>query len=172
MNGTIEILKKRKKVVKLNAEEYYLLIKELNRKQEIDLLKKTISKNNHIFPVHSNEDIDKFEEIFFKVKYRKSLLVQKTVDDLKKLFIEHRKNPLDYQIDLEKLQEGGQMENNHTYLKKCSALSNDENVINYRNIENINDRKNVTIYEHYLFLTLTKGNFFGHMALDSTKKTR
>ena len=39
--------------------------------------------------------------------------------------------------------------------------------IKYRNIENCNDRKNVIIYNHYSFLSLKKGDYFGDLALES-----
>ena len=167
LNGTVQILKYVKNTMKLTAEEYYLTLNQMYLKGEKDLLKKTIKKNNTIFSVDKEDDIRIIKEIILKVKFKKTLVSRKKIEDLKILFEENCKNPLDFGINFEQIEKNTVLENYKLFFKKYQEYSCDDDILHYRSIENEKEKKNVIIYEYYLFLTLKSGDFFGDFAFDN-----
>ena len=143
--------------------------------EENDLVLKTIQENSHIFPVYKREDINDFKNIFFKIKLRKTLLMNKHIDDLKELkelFQLMNRNPLEFDINFDVLERINIQKKRDKFTEISNNLSCQDNVIKYRNIENLNDSRNIIIYNHYVFLTLNKGGFFGDFAFENENRTR
>ena len=66
LDGTAKVIKAEKYVKDMNANEYYILLMNYKKRNELCLLEKTIKENYHLYPV-DRKDLDNLENIYLKV---------------------------------------------------------------------------------------------------------
>ena len=66
LNGSAKIIKLEKYVNEMNAHEFYTLLMNYKKQNELRLLEKTIKENYHIFPIEL-KDLNILEKIYLKV---------------------------------------------------------------------------------------------------------
>ena len=66
LNGSAKIIKLGKYVNEMNAHEFYTLLMNYKKQNELRLLEKTIKENYHIFPIEL-KDLNILEKIYLKV---------------------------------------------------------------------------------------------------------
>ena len=66
LNGSAKIIKLEKYVNEMNAHEFYTLLMNYKKQNELHLLEKTIKENYHIFPIEL-KDLNILEKIYLKV---------------------------------------------------------------------------------------------------------
>ncbi len=104
LKGEVRVLKHKEKLIRLTGEEYTKKVIAYYNNSEKDLLEKTLKANKDLYPIY-DKDIPRLEEICFRLKLRKILLVNPSISEIDKLFQEYsdKFKPQDFNIDLKLL---------------------------------------------------------------------
>ncbi len=181
LKGEIRVLKHKEKLIRLTGEEYLKKVIAYYNNSEKDLLEKTLKANKDIYPIF-DKDVPRLEEICFRIKLRKILLVNPSIIDIDKLFQEYEDKfkPKDFDIDLkylmniqgdneEKAEENLKL---HFSIKRLSTLSTRTELTRYRYLENTFESKFVKLYEYEELVKLQSGKYFGDYAMDACNPIR
>lgn len=174
LKGKVDVLKIIDKEENMTPIDYYNFLRDLRDRNEDFLVKKIIQQNKHIFPVLVS-DLDKMEDIIFKVKYRKTILMRPSVLQLKKVFDENKINPKDYDLDIDDLEEDSSVDEETIQKtlrsnRKLSSFIGDPRLKMYKYVENTFDKKKIIISVYESFMSLYTGQYFGDYALDSKSR--
>lgn len=181
LKGEVRVLKHKEKLIRLSGEEYIKKIISYYYNSEKDLLEKALKANREIYPI-IDKDIPRLEEIFFRLKLRKLLLVNPAINELEKFFLENKDKirPENFNIDFNELEKikGEDKEKEeenlklHFSFKRLSTISNNTELNQYRYLENTVETKYVKLYEYDELVKLSTGKYFGDYAMEVSNPTR
>jgi CRP-like cAMP-binding protein len=173
LKGKVNILKHASKTEKLTAVEYYNYLKDLRDKNEKYMIKLSLSANSEVYPF-SYKDIEEIEDIVFKIKYRKTLLLEpNNVENIRKVFEDTSRDPKNYDLDLNELhllRRESKKDSYSSHIQRQISIisegSDFRKLEKYRYIENELDKRQVTLFYYYPFMEKVSGHYFGDFALD------
>jgi CRP-like cAMP-binding protein len=174
--GKVSILKPQSRIESMTISDYINYLTHLRETNEKYLLEKTIEANEDKFPI-SMQDIHDLEEICFQIKYRKTLVLRPSVEQLQKVFQDGKRDPRKYSVDLQHLYQmtkGDQGAIDRIVDSQLSQLSRSTflNIEKYRFMENDLDSKQVVLYYNEEFMFKSSGQYFGDFAIDGFTNKR
>jgi CRP-like cAMP-binding protein len=170
IKGKVDIVKVNNKQEKMTYNEYYEYLKTLKQSNENYIINKCLYANYDTYPVNI-EDLDELDDIVFKVKYRKTLLEEPSIETIEKVINFSKSTGKDSYIseldELRKASVNSEEMFSIAIQKRLSVISVEANRLkNYRYIENDDEKRSVTLFFNKYFMSLTKGNYFGDYLLD------
>lgn len=145
----------------------------MEKKDFYNLILKTIKANHSIFPIPLEDLlILDIEEIYFRHEILNNIKETFDILVLKKIFDTFNREPLEYHIDFEFIEQ--KLKTTKNYYNTIQLfkenferlLNSDLNISQYNYLEN-NELFNLLIFENQYFMTLNEGEYFGDFALDS-----
>jgi CRP-like cAMP-binding protein len=181
LKGRLAILDTREQKVNTTIDDYYDQLLMLRKGDEKYLFNKTIKANPQVFPITDMNELDKLNELFFKIMLKKRIDEQeKSIDNLKAFMKEHGRNLNMYGISEDYLYEITLSDDSYTkalswenYLYSKIRFTADEQMEleRFKGFSK-NEIREFRIFQYKKFMNLYSGQYFGDYALDSSNKKR
>ena len=172
--GKINILKSEKVIQNLSIEEYFNLLKYYQKNKFFNLLNDTFDANNESFNF-PNTCLEHLDEILFRIKLRRCIESRPRFTEIRNFFKTNKKLGKNYGIDLVQLRtfQDDPVDTIFYYLENLLPSFFDFSILkNYKSLNEIEEKKELTIFTHVEIDTMNSGMSIGHSSNENNKLSK